>query len=71
MEDTMMRILVQMAIAALDCHPGPNPLDDTEMRYVDPSPGSLDLVPPGKPDSRPLPRSGVGRGLRPRRLHRS
>jgi len=35
---------VEMAVAALDCHPRPSPMDDPDMRHVDPSPVSLDLT---------------------------
>jgi hypothetical protein len=57
-----MRTLVQMAVAALDCHPSPSPLDDPDMLNVDPSPGSLDLPLPGKPDNRHATESGAARG---------
>jgi len=53
---------VEMAVAALDCHPGLGPLDDPDMRYVDPSPGSLDLVLPDNRDNRHAAESGTARG---------
>jgi len=56
-----MRTFVQMAIASLDCHPGPNPLDE-DMRGVDPSPISLDLPQPVKPDNRHAAEAGAARG---------
>lgn len=37
-----MITFVEMAIASLDCHPSPSPLDE-DMWDVDPSPGRLDL----------------------------
>jgi hypothetical protein len=61
---TSMRTLVQMAVAALDNHPSRSPLDDPDMLNVDPSPGSLDLPLPGKPDNRHAAGSGAARGGR-------
>jgi hypothetical protein len=58
---TSMRTLVQMAIAALDCHPGPSPLDQ-DMSAVDPDPTSLDLVLPDNRDDRHATESGAARG---------
>jgi len=52
---------VEMTIGALNCHPCPSPLDDPDMRYVDPSPGSLDLVLRGRPDSRHAAESRAAR----------
>ena len=37
---------MEMAIAALDCHPRPSPMDDPDLRHVDSSPVSLDLTMP-------------------------
>jgi hypothetical protein len=45
---------VEMAVAAVENSPLPSPLDDPDMRYVDPSPGSLDLI----PDSWPATQGG-------------
>lgn len=53
---------VQMAVAALDNHPSRSPLDDPDMRYVDPSPGSLDLPLPGAPGKRRTSGTGSVRG---------
>jgi hypothetical protein len=61
---------VEMAVAALECHPSPSPLDDPDMRYVDPSPGSLDLPPPGKPDDRRAAETGAARSGAKRRSPR-
>jgi hypothetical protein len=57
-----MRTALEMAVAALDSHPSPSPLDDPDMLNVDPSPGSLDLPLPGKPDNRHAAESGAARG---------
>jgi len=40
---------VEMAIAAVENSPLPSPMDDPDMRYVDLSPGSLDLTLDGWP----------------------
>ena len=61
---------VEMAVAALECHPSPSPLDDPDMLNVDPSPGSLDLPLPGKPDNRHAAESGAARGGVKRRFLR-
>ena len=53
---------VTMAVVTLDSHLSPSPLDDPDMRHVDPSPGSLDLVPPGVPDNGHAAESGAARG---------
>lgn len=57
-----MKSAVEMAVAALDNHPARSPLDDPDMLYVDPSPGSLDLPLPGKRDDRHVAGSGAARG---------
>ena len=57
-----MRTFVQMAIAALNNHPSSGHLDDADMRYVDPSPISLDLPQPVKPVNRHAPEAGATRG---------
>ena len=54
--------IVEMAVAAVENSPLPSPLDDPDMPDVDPSPGSLDLPLPGKPDNRHAAGTGASRG---------
>ncbi len=58
---------VEMAVDALDCHPRPSPMDDPDMRHVDPSPVSLDLTMPDGwkgAGAGALPRGTKARSLR-------
>jgi hypothetical protein len=52
---------VGLTIAAVEDSPRPSPLDQ-DMSAVDPSPISLDLTLPGKPDIRHAAESGAARG---------
>jgi hypothetical protein len=56
-----MRTAVEMAIAALEDSPRPNPLDQ-DMSAVDPDPTSLDLTLPGKPGNRHAAETGPANG---------